>query len=102
MENVTKETRPMDGRNPAGDSLDKVKVTVTREDGSPICRHAPETTPDFLTDRDPILIITKNGDTVETISGGAFELLEFAVRQLEEVGLEERCKLYACFGLRLD
>lgn len=48
---------------------DKVKVTITREDGSPICVLTPEPDTVFLTDDAPVLLIRKTGGTVEMFSG---------------------------------
>ena len=49
--------------------LDKVKVTITREDGSPICGLAQEADTVFLTDAAPFLLVRKNGGTVEAYAG---------------------------------
>lgn len=48
--------------------LDKVKVTISREDGSPICPLTTENYPIFLTDDIPFLVIRKDGGTVETVT----------------------------------
>lgn len=46
--------------------LDKVKITITREDGSPICPLVPEDNHIFLTDDDHFVVIKKDGGSVET------------------------------------
>lgn len=48
--------------------LDKVRVTVTREDGTPICGQAGEDVR-FLTDTAPVLVLRKDGGSVEAFSG---------------------------------
>lgn len=48
--------------------LDKVKVTLTREDGSSICPLSQEPTTVFLTDNIPFLVIRKDGGTVEAVT----------------------------------
>lgn len=48
--------------------LDKVKITITREDGSPICPLAQEPITVFLTDDIPFLVIRKDGGTVESVT----------------------------------
>ena len=50
MADVTKEARPMDERDPVLKGMGKIRVTITWENGDPICRYAPEVTLDFLTD----------------------------------------------------
>lgn len=49
--------------------LDRVKITITREDGSPICGQTPEPDTVFLTDAAPVLLIRKTGGTVEMFAG---------------------------------
>lgn len=75
-----------------------IQVTVSREDGKPICTGAGQHTV-LLTDQNPVLIIKKDGGTVETFSGGIFELLEFTIGQLEGMGVRERNDIYKAFGL---
>lgn len=80
--------------------LEKIKVTVTKEDGKPICAEAGEGV-SFLTDQNPVLIVKKDGRTVETFSpGGVFDLLQFTVRQMESLGVKERNELYEAVGLQ--
>ena len=82
--------------------MDKIKVTISREDGNPICSAEAEPEPFFVTDADPILIVRKDGGTVETFSGGVSERLAFTVRQLEGLGIEERYELCSLFSLEFD
>lgn len=49
--------------------LDRVKVTITREDGGPICGLAGAELVEHLTDEAPVLVLRKSGGTVETYSG---------------------------------
>lgn len=49
--------------------LDKVNVTITRKDGSPICGLVPKPDPIFLADDAPFLLVRKNGGTVESYTG---------------------------------
>ena len=79
--------------------MDRIKVTVSREDGSPICLAASEVTPDFITDVAPILIVKKDGGTVETIIGNIDTLLEFTARQLEGLGVQERRLFCEAYGI---
>ena len=82
--------------------MEKIKVIISREDGSPICRKEAELAPLILTDENPFLIIWKNGGTVETASGHIPTILEFATRQLEALGVQERRQLRETFGLELQ
>lgn len=59
--------------------LDKVKITITWEDGSPICSLSQDADTVFLTDDSPVLLVRKNGGTVEAFAGdmhSAAELLQ--------------------------
>lgn len=79
--------------------MEKIKVTVAREDGKLIHAGSGEDV-NYLTDQNPVLIVRKDGGTVETFSpGGMFDLLQFTVRQLEGLGVKERNELYEAFGL---
>lgn len=49
--------------------LDRVKVTITREDGSPICGQAGAELVEYLSEAAPVLVLRKSGGTVETFSG---------------------------------
>lgn len=80
--------------------LERIKVTVTREDGKPICAEAGISVT-YLTDQTPMMIVRKDGGTVEMFSTNCMaSLLEFTVRQLEGLGVKERNELYAAFGLK--
>lgn len=79
--------------------MDRIKVMVSREDGSPICRRESEVTPDFITDVAPIMIIKKDGSTVERTMGGIDMLLEFTVQQLEGLGVQERRLFCEAYGI---
>lgn len=79
--------------------LERIKVVVTREDGKPICAGSGGSVY-FLTDQTPMLIVKKDGGTVEMFSTGSMSsLLEYTVRQLEGLGVKERNELYSAFGL---
>lgn len=81
--------------------LEKVKVTVTttREDGSPLCRLNPGPDVFFLTDDTPILIVRKDGGTVETRTGGVASLLEFTLLALDQLDAAVRDALCDSYGL---
>lgn len=83
--------------------LEKVKVTVTttREDGSPICSLNPNPEPDvfLLTDDAPILVVRKDGGTVEIHSGGVASLLEFTLAALDQLDAAVRDALCDSYGL---
>lgn len=49
--------------------LDRVKVIITREDGSPICGLAGAELVEYLSDEAPVLVLRKTGGTVEAFSG---------------------------------
>lgn len=55
--------------------LNKIKVTITREDGTPVCEQAGEDVK-FLTDSAPVLVLRKDGGTVEAFSGDLHSLSE--------------------------
>lgn len=79
--------------------MEKNKVTVTREDGKPINAESGEWV-NYLTDQTPVLIVKKDGGTVEVFSTGSISsLLEFTIRQMEDLGVKERNELYSVFGL---
>ena len=47
-----------------------------------------------------MLIVKKNGGTVETVSGGILTLMEFTARQLQSLGVKEQRDLCDTFGLK--
>lgn len=65
---------------------EKFKVTVSREDGKPVFAGADKDAM-FLTDQSPLLIVKKNGGTVETVCGDITALLEFTAQQLDLLGV---------------
>lgn len=77
--------------------LDKVKVTITREDGSPICGLAPEANTTFLTDDTRFFVARKDRKTVETWSvdvSGLLELTLAALNKLDAVAQKAICDGY--------
>ena len=56
--------------------LDKVKIPITREDGSPISGMSGTALVEYLTDERPVLVLRKSGGTVETFSGDLHGLKE--------------------------
>lgn len=77
---------------------EKFKVTVSRADGKPVFARADKDTV-FLTDQSPLLIVKKDGGTVETVCGDITALLEFTARQLETLDSRQRHELPGLFGL---
>lgn len=65
--------------------LDKVKITITREDGSPLFPRDPEPMTAFLTDDDQFLVIKKDGGGVETRTVYVSGLLELTLIELEKL-----------------
>lgn len=65
--------------------LDKVKVTITREDGSPIYGQDPEANTAFLTDDTQFFVARKDRETVETWSVDVAGLLELTLAALNEL-----------------
>lgn len=77
-----------------------VKVTITKENGDPICTEAGKDAY-LLTDKSPILIARKNGGTVETVCGDITALLEFTARQMKTLGVQQRRELSGIFEREL-
>lgn len=65
--------------------LDKVKITITREDGSPVCGLAPEANTVFLTDDARFFVARKDRETVETWSVDVSGLLELTLAALNDL-----------------
>ena len=73
------------------------KVTISREDGSPIFSRDQTAHVEYLTEAAPILLIRRGGGSIETLSGGASwvcdmlrELLE-RDREIERELMEYQC-----------
>ena len=80
--------------------MDRIKVTVSREDGSPVFAEASEPYSVLLADNHPFAIVMKDGGTVRAVSGGLYTLLEFTAEQLDGLGIQERRELCDTFGLK--
>lgn len=63
--------------------LDRVKVTITREDGSPICGQAGAELVEYLSEAAPVLVLRKSGGTVETFSGELHSLKDILKKLLQ-------------------
>ena len=79
--------------------LDKVKVTISREDGSPICGLVQEPEVHFLTDNTPFLVVKKDGETVESAAVSVSGLLEFTLAALDGLSAAVRDALCDSYGL---
>ena len=79
--------------------LEKIKVSISREDGTPVCPGMPDPDHIFLTDASSFLIVKKDGGTAEAVSGDISALLEFAARQLEALSAKESRELCEVVGL---
>jgi len=82
--------------------MDRIKVTISQEDGKPVCPGASEPETMFLTDESPFLIVRKDGGTVETFAGSIGGLLEFTIRQLEGLEVLQRQQFCEAFGLKFQ
>lgn len=79
--------------------LNKLKVTVSREDGSPIWRTASEPDVHFLADDMPFMVVKKDGGAVEVASFGVAGLLEFTIAELDKLETSFREALCESYGL---
>ena len=82
--------------------LDKVKITITREDGSPICSPAPEENAVFLTDDTRFFVARKDSETVETWSADVSGLLELTLAALNELDAAARKAICDSYGVTVD
>lgn len=82
--------------------LDKAKITITREDGSPICGLAPEKDTISLTDDDQFLVIKKNGGTVETRLVYVSGLLELTLAALDELDTTAQKAICDGYGVQVN
>lgn len=81
--------------------LDKVKITITREDGSPICGLASENIPIFLTEEDRFFVAKKNGETVETWAVNVPGLLELTLSALGELDAAAQKAICDGYGVKV-
>lgn len=81
--------------------LDKVKITITREDGSPICALVPEEDPIFLTNDDHFLVVKKNGGTVETRLVYVSDLLELTLAELDKLPAADKKAICEGYGVKV-
>ena len=81
--------------------LDKVKVTITREDGSPICGQAPEANTAFLTDDTRFFVARKDRETVETWSVDASGLLELTLAALNKLDAAAQKAICDGYGITI-
>lgn len=82
--------------------LDKVKVTITREDGSPICGLTSEKETVFLTNDSQYFVARKKGGTVETWEVGVSGLLELTLAALDELDAAARKAICEGYGMEID
>ena len=79
--------------------MEKIKVTISRENGEPISLEAGTPGPMFLDDRCKFMVIKKDGETVESLATSSlFDLLEFIERELKQAKPTERESLRKAFG----
>lgn len=62
----------------AGNGLpEKIKVTISREDGSPVFSRDDAPTVQYLEEAAPVLVIVRDGGTLRTHSGDLHSALDF-------------------------
>ncbi len=82
--------------------LDKVKITITREDGSPICPLVQEPTTAFLTDETRFFVAKKDGGTVETWAVDVSGLLELTLAALDELEVAAQKAICESYGVKVN
>lgn len=73
-----------DARDPMCDGLpEKIKVTISREDGSPLFSRDQAAQVEYLTDAAPVLVIRRDGGSLNTIYGDIHSVGEMFQELLE-------------------
>ena len=81
--------------------LDKAKITITREDGSPICPRVQEPTTSFLADDDMFFVAKKTGETVESWTVNVDGLLELTLAALNKLSAAEKKTICDSYGVKV-
>ena len=81
--------------------LNKVKITITREDGSPICPLVQEPMTAFLTDDYQFLVVKKDGGTVETRLVYVYDLLELTLAELDKLPAADKKAICEGYGVKV-
>ena len=62
---------------------ERIKVTISREDGSPVFSHDNTAIVEYLTDDAPVMVIRRDGGALETICGNIYSVGEMVQELLE-------------------
>jgi len=81
--------------------LNKVKITITREDGSPICGLGQEGDTIYLSEDVRYFVAKKTGETVETWSVDVPGLLELALAALDELDAAAQKAICDGYGVKI-
>ncbi len=81
--------------------LDKVKITITQEDGSPICGLGQEGGTVYLSENTRYFVAKKTGGTVETWSVDVSGLLELALAALDELDASAKKAICDGYGVKI-
>ena len=65
------------GENSMSNLPEKIKVTVSREDGSPLFDYEQTAQVQYLTEAAPVLIVQRDGRTLRTRQGSLQDALDF-------------------------
>ena len=57
--------------------LDKVKITISREDGGPLFAHDESAWVQYLTEDAPVMVIVRDGGTLRTMQGDQQSAVDF-------------------------
>lgn len=82
--------------------LDKVKITIAREDGSPICGLVQEPDTVLLTDEDMFFVAKKDGETVKTWAVNVPGLLELTLAALNDLSVAEQKAVCEGYGVKVN
>lgn len=57
--------------------VDRVKVTISREDGGPLFDCAGSAQVEYLTEAAPVLVVVRDGGTLRTMQGDPQSVVDF-------------------------